>query len=486
MTDNLTASKDSNFSDECEGSFSNITNIELANNTLPSDLAVPLYGYALPIIVILTLVANSIIITVLTRRHMRSPTNVLLIAISLSDLMTLITPAPIFFYMYTLGHHEYPIYPISLCYTWYYFYDVIPNTFHTTSIWLTLALGVQRYMYVCHPPMARLYCSVSKVVKAVILLFLAASLHQGIRFFEFGYRETCVVWNNEEVLPACVIFFSEWITSSLNAYYALYFWFRVVAVHLGPCTSLVVLNILLFRALKRAEKKRMKLLRENRKRECLRLRDSNCTTMMLIVILSVFLITEIPLAIITLLHIFSSQEFLVVFTPYQYHIIRKFFIASNFFITLSYPINFAIYCGMSRQFLETFRETFLHHPYICKKKISNVSVPTSQRSSISALSLKQKQIVEKVSNQCCVSTIGQNDHSPEQSSKEDPDNVTQELHNKERELYHLNHSARSVSFIFEDSSRPAEASKEFEALLKSEPHGEINSPKLTTVQETEI
>ncbi|KAI8433665.1 hypothetical protein MSG28_015663 [Choristoneura fumiferana] len=32
---------------------------------------------------------------------------------------------------------------------------VIPAMFHTASIWLTLALAVQRYIYVCHAPVAR-------------------------------------------------------------------------------------------------------------------------------------------------------------------------------------------------------------------------------------------------------------------------------------------------------------------------------------------
>ena len=31
----------------------------------------------------------------------------------------------------------------------------------------------------------------------------------------------------------------------------------------------------------------------------------------------------------------------------------------NFLIILSYPLNFGIYCGMSRQFRETFKELFI-------------------------------------------------------------------------------------------------------------------------------
>jgi hypothetical protein len=77
--------------------------------------------------------------------------------------------------------------------------------------------------------------------------------------------------------------------------------------------------------------------------------------MMLIVVVSVFLIVEVPLAIVTVLHIISStvSEFL------DYKFANVFILFSNFIIILTYPINFAIYCCMSRQFRETFKDMFV-------------------------------------------------------------------------------------------------------------------------------
>lgn len=127
-------------------------------------------------------------------------------------------------------------------------------------------------------------------------------------------------------------------------------------MHLIPCASLVALNVLLFGAMKRAQDKREKLFRENRKKlECKKLRDANCTTLMLIVVVTVFLTVEIPLAVITALHIISSLiiEFL------DYSVANLFVLFANFFLIVSYPINFAIYCGMSRQFRETFKDIFI-------------------------------------------------------------------------------------------------------------------------------
>ncbi|RXG56267.1 Sex peptide receptor [Armadillidium vulgare] len=341
------------------GNVSSQNHVSFTSQQYPSELAVPLYGYAMPILLVVTTFANTIIVAILQQRHMRSPTNVMLIAISLSDLFTLVFPAPLFFYMYTLGYYIYPLYPVQICYAWFFMSDVMPNLFHTASIWLTLGLAVQRYIYVCHAPVARIWCNIPRVIKSIFWVFFAAFLHQLTRFFEYYFIPTCV-YLNDQYYPACRIYLADWVNQNQDIYYGIYFWFRVIFVHLGPCTALVVLNMFLFRALRKAQKKREQLLKEKKKNESKRLRDSNCTTMMLIVIVTVFLVTEIPLAVITLLHLLTGLGIVNVFTEDDYDFVRTFFIVSNFFIILSYPINFAIYCGMSRQFRETFRELIMH------------------------------------------------------------------------------------------------------------------------------
>ena len=73
--------------------------------------------------------------------------------------------------------------------------------------------------------------------------------------------------------------------------------FRILFVNLFPCASLVTLNIMLFRAMKEAEKRRARLLNSNQRvnpraggsesRDSKKIRDSNRTTLMLIVVISV-------------------------------------------------------------------------------------------------------------------------------------------------------------------------------------------------------
>ncbi|XP_018324154.1 sex peptide receptor [Agrilus planipennis] len=324
---------------------------------LPLTYAIPLYGYFMPILLVITIVANTLIVVVLSKRHMRTPTNVVLMAMALCDMFTLLIPAPWFIYMYTFGNHYRPLAPVGVCYAYNVMNEILPNLFHTSSIWLTLALAVQRYIYVCHPPVARKFCTMPNVNKGLFYIIFAATLHQGLRFFDTKFGEEKILWNNEEH-SVCTKTTAYWVVHYVteDVYYTCYYLFRIIFVHLVPCFALVVLNVLLFKALRQAQHRREQLLsKKTQKTECKKLRDSNCTTLMLIVVVTVFLTVEIPLAVVSTLHVLSSgitEEFL------DYYMVNAVVLFINFFIILSYPINFAIYCGMSRQFRETFKELF--------------------------------------------------------------------------------------------------------------------------------
>ena len=126
--------------------------------------ALPLYGYIMPFLVVITIIANTLIVLVLSKKHMRTPTNLVLMAMALSDMLTLLFPAPWLLYLYTFGNHHRPLRPLAACYAYNYMNEVIPALFHTASIWLTLALAIQRYIYVCHPPLARTWCTMERSV----------------------------------------------------------------------------------------------------------------------------------------------------------------------------------------------------------------------------------------------------------------------------------------------------------------------------------
>jgi len=61
-------------------------------------------------------------------------------------------------------------------------------------------------------------------------------------------------------------------------------------IHLVPCSILIVLNALLVRTMRQAQRRRRQLLAQNRKSECRRLAEKNMTTMMLVAVVGVFLL----------------------------------------------------------------------------------------------------------------------------------------------------------------------------------------------------
>ncbi|XP_053950264.1 sex peptide receptor [Anastrepha ludens] len=343
----------------------------------PLEYGMPLYGYCMPFLLVITVAANSLIVVVLSKKHLATPTNYVLMAMAICDMLTVMFPAPGLWYMYTFGNHYKPLHPVSMCLAYTIFNEIMPAVCHTASIWLTLALAVQRYIYVCHAPMARTWCTMPRVKRSTMYIALVAFMHQLSRFFDRAYFPIHIEWNGHTT-EVCHVETSDWVHRYLSEdlYFSMYFLFRVIFVHAVPCILLVTLNVLLWWAMKQARDRRKALFRDNYKTESRKVRDSNCTTYMLITVVSVFLAVEIPIAIVTSLHIASSLfgEFL------DYRIANIWIMFTNFFLVVSYPINFGIYCGMSRQFRETFKDIFIPRFLIKKDTSSKYSMVNGPRS----------------------------------------------------------------------------------------------------------
>ena len=85
-----------------------------------------------------------------------------------------------YFYIYTLGNDA-PITNAETGYAYEAMLENMPQIFHTASIWLTLALAMQRYIYVCHAPIARTWCTPEKTKKAIAWIFFFSFAHQTTR-----------------------------------------------------------------------------------------------------------------------------------------------------------------------------------------------------------------------------------------------------------------------------------------------------------------
>ncbi|KAK7498076.1 hypothetical protein BaRGS_00010664 [Batillaria attramentaria] len=147
----------------------------------PKDFAIPIYGILWHPVAVIVFLTNSLICIVLLKKHMRTAANILLVAIAISDMLTGLSPVP-FLINFLATDRFWEFVPYECCHMEEVLTQKIPTIFHTASIWLTLGLGVQRYISVCHPFKARFWCSVKKTVQGILVTFTLAFLSHLCRF----------------------------------------------------------------------------------------------------------------------------------------------------------------------------------------------------------------------------------------------------------------------------------------------------------------
>ncbi|CAF0746938.1 unnamed protein product [Didymodactylos carnosus] len=301
-----------------------------------------------PLIIIISTILNSLIAVVLLQRQLRSPTNILLLAIALYDTLTGLFPFPVLLYVYTFRHcDDYP--PFNYCWFHRINHDILPFIFHTCSIWITVALAIQRYIYVCHSEKAKQYCTLTMALKAIACINLFALILTIPMFLEGTFTSKEVKSKKfDKIFQACIVF-DRSQDPKYKIFFSFYSLFRALIVNVGPCTVLVIFNAILIVRMKKAKQHREKLIR--RRSYETRTQEQTSVTLMLIIVVTLFLLVEIPNAIQIILTAILD------FVPIQGH--DRLSLAAqilNFCVLLSYPINFFIYCRMSRAFRDAFKK----------------------------------------------------------------------------------------------------------------------------------
>ena len=91
----------------------NLDSVVKVYKDVPLEVAICMFGYIMPLLLIITILFNSMIVIVLSQKHMRTPTNMVLLVMAVFDMMTLMFPAPWYFYAYFLGELLASFYPLS-------------------------------------------------------------------------------------------------------------------------------------------------------------------------------------------------------------------------------------------------------------------------------------------------------------------------------------------------------------------------------------
>ena len=155
-------------------------------------------------------------------------------------------------------------------------------------------------------------------------------------------------------MVACYFDFVPPLRSNINLYFNVYYWFRIVFGHLVPCSLLVVLNFRLGSTIRRSHLRRAQLTRAlasaTSATDCFRFADGSAATMMLVIVVGLVLLVEVPLAGFLVIVVFENTLNVPLISDWTSGNVAVFM---NLFIVLGYPVNFVIYCVMSRQFRKT-------------------------------------------------------------------------------------------------------------------------------------
>lgn len=310
------------------------------------DFERPIYLYAWVFLIIVTTLANILVMLVLRRRSMRNATNTVLIAIAGSDSLTGLVTLPVVIHAYqqynTAGTLELSEEWCEALMIVKYF---VSRGFHTMSIWLTVALGFQRLISVCFPFRAQTLFSIRNTVGIIIIVsILSPCLHIYHVFNRKAFKD-------EVGHGSC-----EWRAETPCRESCVYLWLTILLMHFVPCILLVVFTLVMIAMMYETTKKmRDSHMIANQANLHRRNMESKRISCIVIAVVIVFLIPEIPYGIflmITVILKHSGKRLLDLKTS------RAIFCAYDILLVLSFHANFWIYLIMNRRFRRGLQRLF--------------------------------------------------------------------------------------------------------------------------------
>ena len=316
---------------------------------------VQVHGYLSLVVCLFGILANSLNVIVLTRKNMISPTNAILTAQAFADNLVMIEYIPFAVHMYVLRQRS--LYE-KFSYPWTVYVLIhahVTQVFHTISIWLTLTVGVWRYFSVVHPLSSYQWLTLNRAFLAILFAYVGSPILCMPLYMTFTIQERNIT-SPQQVNETLTLYFlgtSELARAHHSLLENINFWMYSVVIKIIPCVMLTILSFFLIKALVQARKRRDHL--KNRRESMAECSSSqsgpegehvDCITKMLLAVLILFLITELPHGILTLLSGILGDAF---FSNCYGHLGELMDILA----LINGAINFMLYYTMSRQFRQT-------------------------------------------------------------------------------------------------------------------------------------
>ena len=293
---------------------------------------------------------NLVNIVILTRKKMLNSINCVLTGIAISDIITMVDYIPyvVHFYLMTdIGDT-----PRRYTYVWSTYMAVhscLSVVTHTISIWLAVCMSAMRYVFIRSRGNSRWNLDIAHTCILVVVVY---SLSVLIFIPNYIVTETEPVFLPQFNATVYKIKNLEIYVENTSTMNALNVWTFIIVGKLLPCCLISLFGGLLLRSLRESKK-----LSESLKQTTCsqRMKAHKRTTLMLCTIILMFLIAELPSAVLVFVCVFVEGFFM------DYYLL--FADTLDILSLINNAVNFIMYCSMSRQFRECLCETLPH----CKK-----------------------------------------------------------------------------------------------------------------------
>ena len=309
------------------------------------------HGYVSVLVCLLGIFANIANIVVLNKKHMQTSTNILLMWLAVADLCTMVEYVPFGLRFYVF-RDKFLCFLQSSSYGWIcylLFHANFSITMHSISIWVTIMLAFFRFLYIFFPHRGSIYCSIKHAKIVILTIYITAVIVSIPNYISNYYKSDTVNINGQNITIYDTRHRKD---GGFKVIFDLNYWLQAMLVKLIPCLLLTVLTILLISALRRAHKRHMHLMSHGKNDDVEKHFEHLRTTGMLLAVVILFLITELPQGVLTLLMIFYYELANELYNPLGDIL--------DIVALLNNGINFLLYCSMSKQFRDTFVDTFCH------------------------------------------------------------------------------------------------------------------------------
>ncbi|XP_076082571.1 FMRFamide receptor-like [Mytilus galloprovincialis] len=315
----------------------------------------------IPVIVILGIAGNSCNIAVLSRPKMRTSTNVYLTNLAVFDMLYLI-------FMLTLSMIHCRDKDMNASSYYYIPYGrALSDLFGNCSVWVTVCFTLERYIGVCHPMKGKAWCTVQKAKFITLVLFLVCLCNTLPIAFENE------VITDKEIMQSINYKCDTSEFGQRESYQFGYYWWYITLFTFVPLILLSVFNMFLIKSVWHANKRR-KLLSQSHvlgdhNNQCM---EQQKVTTMLISVVIIFLLCQIPWAILLIYKVYVSA-FII---PHDKDIILIAGNICNMLGQVNASINFILYSYFSSRFRRTFKKLLCR--WQKKKRGTNIMISDYQ------------------------------------------------------------------------------------------------------------